>query len=517
MNLTNTPDKNGKKRKNAENAADRGAKSSLGRSVLSQNIRGGEPSAPKLEKSLSKKRSSSAAVSDIGLGRRLGEDSTGGLTRLRTNGAEKLKTYPAKIKKTGGFELKDRFDPDSAEYSECGKYTAVLLDGKKIFKNLVFTALGGIVIILICLTLKLSGGLDALAGGLESYGVSDAITITEAGNTSFEEESGNILAALSGAAKFILGFDYSDLSETFKTEIPTSAVVNSYSMVKDLSSSEAPTTPTPQPSPSPTPAPDDGSRSDIKEINASKNTADGVPQIYLGNETDYGINVEEALASRPAIDMSVEGPKVLIVHTHATEAYAKSGANTYDATESDRSMNTEENVVKVGSVVADLFNSKGIETLHDTELHDYPSFNGSYGDALETTEQCLEKYPSIQIVFDLHRDSIVYDDGTMAKPVTEINGRKAAQLMFVVGTDANGLYHPNWRNNMTFAIQLQNAINNKYPTLMRYINLRQERFNGHTTNGSLIIEVGSSGNTLDEAIYGMTLAAEVIADYLLSL
>lgn len=517
MNLTNTPDKNGKKRKNAENAADRGAKSSLGRSVLSQNIRGGEPSAPKLEKSLSKKRSSSAAVSDIGLGRRLGEDSTGGLARLRTNGAEKLKTYPAKIKKTGGFELKDRFDPDSAEYSECGKYTAVLLDGKKIFKNLVFTALGGIVIILICLTLKLSGGLDALAGGLESYGVSDAITITEAGNTSFEEESGNILAALSGAAKFILGFDYSDLSETFKTEIPTSAVVNSYSMVKDLSSSEAPTTPTPQPSPSPTPAPDDGSRSDIKEINASKNTADGVPQIYLGNETDYGINVEEALASRPAIDMSVEGPKVLIVHTHATEAYAKSGANTYDATESDRSMNTEENVVKVGSVVADLFNSKGIETLHDTELHDYPSFNGSYGDALETTEQYLEKYPSIQIVFDLHRDSIVYDDGTMAKPVTEINGRKAAQLMFVVGTDANGLYHPNWRNNMTFAIQLQNAINNKYPTLMRYINLRQERFNGHTTNGSLIIEVGSSGNTLDEAIYGMTLAAEVIADYLLSL
>ena len=105
----------------------------------------------------------------------------------------------------------------------------------------------------------------------------------------------------------------------------------------------------------------------------------------------------------------------------------------------------------------------------------------------------------------------------MAKPVTEIDGRKAAQLMFVVGTDANGLYHPNWRNNMTFAIQLQNAINNKYPTLMRYINLRQERFNGHTTNGSLIIEVGSSGNTLDEAIYGMTLAAEVIADYLLSL
>lgn len=516
MNLTNTPDKNGKKRKNAENAADRGAKSSLGRRLPNQNTRGGEPGAPKLEKSLGQTSSSSAAPR-LHFSRFSGKAPSGGSAKPKANDAEKIKTYPLKLKNSGGYELRDRFDQGSAEYSAGGKYTAVLLDGKKIVKNLIFTALGGIVIILICLTLKLSGGLDTLAGGLESYGVSDAITVTEAGNTSFEEESGNILAALSSAAKFILGFDYSDLSETFKAEIPTSAVVNSYSMVTDASASAAPTTPTPQPSPSPTPAPDDGSRSDIKEINASKNTADGVPQIYLGNETDYGINVEEALASRPEIDMSVEGPKILIVHTHATEAYAKSGANTYDTTESDRSMNTEENVVKVGSIVADLFNSKGIETLHDTELHDYPSFNGSYGDALETTEQYLEKYPSIQIVFDLHRDSIVYDDGTMAKPVTEIDGRKAAQLMFVVGTDANGLYHPNWRNNMTFAIQLQNAINNKYPTLMRYINLRQERFNGHTTNGSLIIEVGSSGNTLDEAIYGMTLAAEVIADYLLSL
>ena len=86
--------------------------------------------------------------------------------------------------------------------------------------------------------------------------------------------------------------------------------------------------------------------------------------------------------------------------------------------------------------------------------------------------------------------------------------------MFVVGTNGAGLDHPNWRENMKFALKLQNKITSKYPRLMRGINLRKERFNGHTTNGSLIIEVGSSGNTLSEAIRGATLGAEEIAEFL---
>lgn len=126
--------------------------------------------------------------------------------------------------------------------------------------------------------------------------------------------------------------------------------------------------------------------------------------------------------------MSGEGPKVLIVHTHATEAYAPEGASKYNRDESDRSMDTSENVVAVGAEAARLFNERGIETLHDTELHDHPSFNGSYADALSSTEKYLEEYPSIQVVFDIHRDSIVYDDGTKAKVVTEIDGKNAARL-----------------------------------------------------------------------------------------
>lgn len=83
-------------------------------------------------------------------------------------------------------------------------------------------------------------------------------------------------------------------------------------------------------------------------------------------------------------------------------------------------MENTENVVAVGNEVTEIFNSRGIETLHDTALHDYPSFNGAYADALSSIEWYLSEYPSIQVVFDLHRDSIVYDDDTKAKVVTKI-------------------------------------------------------------------------------------------------
>lgn len=254
----------------------------------------------------------------------------------------------------------------------------------------------------------------------------------------------------------------------------------------------------------------------IKSIDAAQK-APADTGIAIGNETSYSINVGEMLASPPSIDISGSEPRVLITHTHATESYSDSGAEFYDVTAGDRSEDTDKNVVAVGSKMAEVLEQHGIKTLHDTILHDVPSFNGSYAHSLNTVQEYLSEYPSIQMVFDVHRDSIVYDDKTKAKVVTEINGAKTAQLMFVVGTDEKGLYHPNWRSNMQTALCFQKAITAKYPKLMRYVNLRRERFNGHTTNASMIIEVGTSGNSLDEALRGIELAAACIADYLKSL
>ena len=181
---------------------------------------------------------------------------------------------------------------------------------------------------------------------------------------------------------------------------------------------------------------------------------------------------------------------------------------------SDRSLDKSQNVVKVGEAMKQIFEEKGISVIHDTTLHDHPNFNGSYENSKKTVNSYLKKYPEICIVLDVHRDAFIYDDGSKAKFVSEINGKKAALLMFVVGSDAGGLEHPQWKENMKLALKLQSAISQRYPTLMRGVNLRTERFNGHLTKGSMIIEVGSSGNTLSESVEGAKLGAEAIADFL---
>ena len=212
--------------------------------------------------------------------------------------------------------------------------------------------------------------------------------------------------------------------------------------------------------------------------------------------------------------LSYNGPEILILHTHATESFTLEGETSYNSSQSDRTQDTEKNIVKVGEKMAEIFRENGIETIHDKTLHDYPNYNGSYGNSLNTAENYLKKYPTIKMIIDVHRDAIVYGDGTKAKVLTEIDGKKAAQLMFVIGTNAGGLEHPEWKKNLCTAVKLQSAIEQKYPGLMRGINLRKERFNEHLTRGSMILEVGTSGNTLSEALYSASLAAKVIADML---
>ena len=127
-------------------------------------------------------------------------------------------------------------------------------------------------------------------------------------------------------------------------------------------------------------------------------------------------------------------------------------------------------------------------------------------------QEYLNQYPSLRIVIDLHRDSILTDEGEAYKTSCTVDGAETAQLMFVVGTDAGGLYHPDWRENLSFASTLQYALNRAYPSLMRPLNLRTQRFDQHASPGSLLVEVGSSGNTLPEALSAVRLFADVLAD-----
>jgi len=223
------------------------------------------------------------------------------------------------------------------------------------------------------------------------------------------------------------------------------------------------------------------------------------------NPTDYTVDSNTLLNAPLNIAPPDGSPRVLIVHTHASEAYSDSP--------NARNDNQELSVVKVGEKIAETLNNKGIVTIHDKTRNDYPSYNGSYKKCLATVESNLQKYPSIEIVLDIHRD-YVERDGNQLKPTALFDEGKAAQIMFVVGTDSMGLYHPNWRENLSLAVKMQNLLLQTRPNLCRAINIRTERFNHHATKGSMIIEVGTSGNSSDEAIRSGKYIGEALAEIL---
>ena len=218
--------------------------------------------------------------------------------------------------------------------------------------------------------------------------------------------------------------------------------------------------------------------------------------IEVNNATSYSVDPEALCAQELSFEINKDEPQILIVHTHTTECY--DGDNMYGETE--RNTDETKNVAAIGKVMKEVFESKGIKCIQDTTVHDYPTYQGAYTRELATIEKNLEKYPSIKLIFDVHRDAYIYPDGSKLKVECEQNGVSTAKAMIVCGTDAMGLDNPNWRENFKLAVKIQNAAERMYPGLMRPINLRQERFNMHMRTGSLLFEVGSNGNTLAQAI-----------------
>lgn len=234
-------------------------------------------------------------------------------------------------------------------------------------------------------------------------------------------------------------------------------------------------------------------------------------EIPVAGGCTYAYN-KAALLSRPTqMDLSADGPTVLIVHTHGSEAYTQESGWEYDALIDYRTLDADRSVIAVGDALAQTLEHYGIGVLHDRTLNDYPSYNDSYWTALEKTEDWLAQYPSIQMVIDIHRDAVEDSGGQALALSSRQNGQQAAQLMLVVGTDQGGLSHPNWEENLANALKLQSVLEGLYPGLCRKIDLRTERFNQHTAPGSLLVEVGTNGNTLRQALFSAQLLGEGIA------
>ena len=204
-------------------------------------------------------------------------------------------------------------------------------------------------------------------------------------------------------------------------------------------------------------------------------------------------------------------PRVLILHTHTTESFTKSG-ETYVESGDWRTLNESYNMLSVGDAVAEVLSAGGITVIHDREIHDYPSYNGSYNHARKAMAYYLEKYPTIQLVLDLHRDASG-DYTNQMRTLAHVDGQESAQLMMVVGTNASGLTHPAWQENMALAMKLHAVLEAKAPGITRPITLRAQRFNQDLSAGALLVEVGAAGNTHAEALR----AARVLAQGILTL
>ena len=241
-------------------------------------------------------------------------------------------------------------------------------------------------------------------------------------------------------------------------------------------------------------------------------TAADADTVELDNETGYDPDIGTLLTAPLNWDLEADHPTVLILHTHGTESYTPSPGEDYEESSAYRTLDENYNMISVGSLVADRLETAGIQVIHDRSFHDYPSYNGSYTNARASIEEILAENSGIRLILDLHRDAAAVGNGQMDTSAT-VNGRESAQLMLVIGTDDGGLYHPGWEENLALAVKLQALLEQTHPGLCRPLNLCADRFNGDTSPGALLVEVGAAGNTRDEAM----LAAEALADGIIAL
>ncbi len=238
--------------------------------------------------------------------------------------------------------------------------------------------------------------------------------------------------------------------------------------------------------------------------------AETSPEAVAQDISFPGIDGAAELLKRPLdLDLTGEGPKVLILHTHTTESYTQS-SDRYEETSPYRTLDPGHNMIALGGIVAEILRDAGVEVIHDTAFHDYPSYNGSYSHAAAATKAYLEQYPTIELILDLHRDAADTPSGQLATACS-VGGENAAQLMFVLGTDER-LEHPDWERNLGLALRLQTLLEQKNPGICRDVSMSRNRYNQHLGNYALLVEIGAAGNTLEQAELAAQALGEAIAE-----
>lgn len=233
--------------------------------------------------------------------------------------------------------------------------------------------------------------------------------------------------------------------------------------------------------------------------------------VQIRNTSGYPVDTEAMLQAPLEWDLTEDSPAVLILHTHATESYAPNGK--YQESSSYRTLNEKYNMLRVGDQLAALLEDGGVKVIHDRTLHDHPSYNDAYSNARQTIRKYLDQYPGIRLILDLHRDAVAGQDGEQLGPTTQTPKGTAAKLMVVVGTDAGGLNHPNWQENMALGVKLHAQLEKLQSGICRPLGFRAQRYNQDMMAGAVLVEVGAAGNTLEQAL----ISCQYLADAVISL
>lgn len=220
--------------------------------------------------------------------------------------------------------------------------------------------------------------------------------------------------------------------------------------------------------------------------------------ISINSSFSFTADLPALISQALTWDLTQEGPTVLILHTHGSESF--SPAEDYVQSSPYHTLDTDHNMISVGAYLAKKLEAAGISVLHDTVMHDAPSYNAAYTNSRNSIQKYLEAYPTIRLVLDLHRDAYEDASGNQGAQTVFSNGSALAPLMFVVGTNQGGLEHPGWQENLSLALKLQTQLEALCPGICRKINLRTQRYNQDLSAGALLVEIGSSGNTRQEAL-----------------
>lgn len=233
-------------------------------------------------------------------------------------------------------------------------------------------------------------------------------------------------------------------------------------------------------------------------------------------EDFYTLNIEKLLEEKADLKISdASQPTVLIYHSHSTESYTLLDAGFYTESSNSKTKDISRNMVRVGDEICKILEERGIGVIHDREIHD-SSYNEAYDSSRKSVQDYLEKYPSIEITIDVHRDSITYKNGTKVKPTATVNDKKAAKMMIISGCEYGSVENfPNWEDNLRFSCAVTNKLASMYDGLMRPILFSERKYNMDLTKNSFLLEIGTDANTLDEACYSGRLFADALAELLL--